>query len=97
VVEFIGPLGRGNGNFGKKVSNFWGLVLRPLSGYCVSRSDLKDLVIDCGYAPMAEIAHFGELSWTNFHVVDRIKPSELQNLVEFLETSPNADCHPRPR
>jgi len=26
VVEFIGPLGRGNGNFGKKVSNFWGMM-----------------------------------------------------------------------
>jgi GntR family transcriptional regulator/MocR family aminotransferase len=38
-----------------------GLVVRPLSAYCVSRHDLKGLVIGYGYAPLTEIAHFGPL------------------------------------
>jgi len=36
-----------------------GLVVRPLSAYCVNRSDLKGLVIGYGYAPLAEIERFG--------------------------------------
>jgi GntR family transcriptional regulator/MocR family aminotransferase len=32
-----------------------------LSAYCVSRHDLKGLVIGYGYAPLTEIAHFGPL------------------------------------
>jgi GntR family transcriptional regulator/MocR family aminotransferase len=38
-----------------------GLVVRPLSGYCLAREDLKGLVIGYGYAPLAEIAQFGPL------------------------------------
>ncbi len=38
-----------------------GLVVRPLSTYCIERRDLKGLVIGYGYAPLAEIAHFGPL------------------------------------
>ena len=38
-----------------------GLVVRPLSAYCVSRKDLKGLVIGYGYAPLAEIEHFGPI------------------------------------
>ena len=38
-----------------------GLVVRPLSAYCVSRQDIKGLVIGYGYAPLAEIEHFGPL------------------------------------
>lgn len=38
-----------------------GLVVRPLSGYCLTRQDLKGLVIGYGYAPLAEIAQFGPL------------------------------------
>ncbi len=38
-----------------------GLVVRPLSSYCLSRHDLKGLVIGYGYAPLAEIEHFGPL------------------------------------
>lgn len=36
-----------------------GLVVRPLSAYCLSRQDLRGLVIGYGYAPLAEIEHFG--------------------------------------
>jgi len=38
-----------------------GLLVRPLSKYCVSRQDLKGLVIGYGYAPLSAIAHFGPL------------------------------------
>jgi GntR family transcriptional regulator/MocR family aminotransferase len=38
-----------------------GLLVRPLSKYCVSRQDIKGLVIGYGYAPLAEIAHFGPI------------------------------------
>lgn len=38
-----------------------GLLVRPLSGYCISRRDIKGLVIGYGYAPLAEIEHFGPL------------------------------------
>jgi GntR family transcriptional regulator/MocR family aminotransferase len=38
-----------------------GLLVRPLSKYCVSRQDMKGLVIGYGYAPLAEIAHFGPI------------------------------------
>ena len=34
-------------------------MVRPLSAYCVSRQDIKGLVIGYGYAPLAEIRHFG--------------------------------------
>ncbi|TXT40670.1 MAG: GntR family transcriptional regulator / MocR family aminotransferase [Comamonadaceae bacterium] len=36
-----------------------GLMVRPLSSYCLSRRDLRGLVIGYGYAPLAEIEHFG--------------------------------------
>jgi GntR family transcriptional regulator/MocR family aminotransferase len=36
-----------------------GLVVRALSRYCMSRKDLKGLVIGYGYAPLAEIERFG--------------------------------------
>jgi GntR family transcriptional regulator/MocR family aminotransferase len=32
-----------------------------LSGYCLDRKDLKGLVIGYGYAPLAEIAHYGPM------------------------------------
>jgi len=36
-----------------------GLVVRPLSAYCLKRQDLKGLVIGYGYAPLAQIKRFG--------------------------------------
>jgi GntR family transcriptional regulator/MocR family aminotransferase len=36
-----------------------GLVVRPLSAYCVSRKDARGLVIGYGYAPLDEIKHWG--------------------------------------
>jgi len=38
-----------------------GLLVRPLSAYCLERSDMRGLVIGYGYAPLAEIEHFGPL------------------------------------
>jgi GntR family transcriptional regulator/MocR family aminotransferase len=38
-----------------------GLLVRPLSKYCITRRDLKGLVIGYGYAPLAEIERFGPL------------------------------------
>ena len=32
------------------------LTVRPLSAYCLARTDLRGLVIGCGYAPLAAIA-----------------------------------------
>ena len=36
-----------------------GMTVRPLSAYCVQRSDLRGLVIGYGYAPPADIRAFG--------------------------------------
>ncbi|MDD5479482.1 PLP-dependent aminotransferase family protein [Rhodoferax sp.] len=36
-----------------------GLVVRPLSAYCLQRQDLRGLVIGYGYAPLASIERFG--------------------------------------
>lgn len=36
-----------------------GLIVRPLSAYCIERSDAKGLVIGYGYAPLSEIKHYG--------------------------------------
>ncbi|MBK1683987.1 PLP-dependent aminotransferase family protein [Rhodoferax fermentans] len=36
-----------------------GLVVRPLSAYCLKRRDLRGLVIGYGYAPLAQIQRFG--------------------------------------
>ena len=36
-----------------------GLVVRPLSAYCLQRQDLKGLVIGYGYAPLTQIKRFG--------------------------------------
>ncbi len=38
-----------------------GLTARPLSAYCLARTDLTGLVIGYGYAPMAEIERCGPL------------------------------------
>ncbi len=38
-----------------------GLTVRPLSAYCLSRGDLRGLVIGYGYAPLADIARCGPL------------------------------------
>jgi GntR family transcriptional regulator/MocR family aminotransferase len=38
-----------------------GLTVRPLSAYCLSRTDARGLVIGYGYAPLANIAHFGPI------------------------------------
>ncbi|PIW08878.1 MAG: GntR family transcriptional regulator [Comamonadaceae bacterium CG17_big_fil_post_rev_8_21_14_2_50_60_13] len=38
-----------------------GLVVRPLSAYCLKRRDIRGLVIGYGYAPLAEIEHFGPI------------------------------------
>jgi GntR family transcriptional regulator/MocR family aminotransferase len=38
-----------------------GLVVRPLSAYCLNRKDAKGLVIGYGYAPLAEIQKYGPL------------------------------------
>ena len=38
-----------------------GLLVRPLSSYCINRTDLKGLVIGYGYAPLSEIARFGPI------------------------------------
>jgi GntR family transcriptional regulator/MocR family aminotransferase len=36
-----------------------GLTVRPLSAYCLARTDLKGLVIGYGYAPLADIQRSG--------------------------------------
>jgi GntR family transcriptional regulator/MocR family aminotransferase len=36
-----------------------GMVVRPLSGYCVERKDVKGLVIGYGYATLSEIERLG--------------------------------------
>jgi GntR family transcriptional regulator/MocR family aminotransferase len=36
-----------------------GMVVRPLSAYCLARSDAKGLVIGYGYATLQDIAHWG--------------------------------------
>ena len=36
-----------------------GLTVRALSAYCLDRTDAKGLVIGYGYAPLADIAHYG--------------------------------------
>jgi GntR family transcriptional regulator/MocR family aminotransferase len=36
-----------------------GLLVRPLSAYCLARTDLRGLIIGYGYAPQAAIAHYG--------------------------------------
>jgi GntR family transcriptional regulator/MocR family aminotransferase len=38
-----------------------GLMVRPLSAYCVSRRDIGGLVIGYGYAPLADTERFGPL------------------------------------
>ena len=38
-----------------------GLTVRALSGYCLQRKDARGIVIGYGYAPMAEIEHYGPL------------------------------------
>lgn len=38
-----------------------GLTVRALSGYCLSRTDAKGLVIGYGYAPLAEIQQHGPI------------------------------------
>ena len=38
-----------------------GLLVRPLSSYCLDRRDLKGLVIGYGYALLNEIAQFGPI------------------------------------
>jgi GntR family transcriptional regulator / MocR family aminotransferase len=38
-----------------------GLIVRPLSAYCLKRHDMRGLVIGYGYAPLAEIERFGPL------------------------------------
>ena len=38
-----------------------GLTVRPLSAYCLQRTDLRGLVIGYGYAPLDEIARCGPL------------------------------------
>ncbi len=36
-----------------------GMVVRPLSAYCLQRKDAKGLVIGYGYATLDDIAHWG--------------------------------------
>lgn len=36
-----------------------GLTVRPLSGYCLKQTGLRGLIIGYGYAPQADIEHFG--------------------------------------
>ena len=38
-----------------------GMTVRALSAYCLQRTDAKGLVIGYGYAPLADIAHYGPL------------------------------------
>lgn len=38
-----------------------GLIVRPLSAYCLTRDDLRGLVIGYGYAPLAEISRCGPM------------------------------------
>ncbi len=35
------------------------MMVRPLSAYCLQRSDARGLVIGYGYAPLADIERFG--------------------------------------
>jgi GntR family transcriptional regulator/MocR family aminotransferase len=38
-----------------------GLIVRPLSAYCLARTDARGLVIGYGYAPQADIERYGPL------------------------------------
>lgn len=38
-----------------------GMIVRPLSAYCLERKDIKGLVIGYGYAPLDDIARYGPL------------------------------------
>ena len=38
-----------------------GLTVRPLSAYCLQRTDLRGLVIGYGYAPLADIERCGPM------------------------------------
>lgn len=38
-----------------------GLTVRPLSAYCLHRTDVKGIVIGYGYAPLAEIKRYGPM------------------------------------
>lgn len=38
-----------------------GLTVRPLSAYCIRRTDLRGIVIGYGYAPLAEIQRYGPI------------------------------------
>jgi len=38
-----------------------GMIVRPLSAYCLGRKDAKGLVIGYGYAPLIDIARYGPL------------------------------------
>ncbi len=38
-----------------------GMTVRALSAYCLQRTDARGLVIGYGYAPLADIAHYGPL------------------------------------
>lgn len=38
-----------------------GLLVRPLSAYCLQRRDARGLVVGYGYAPLAEIERFGPM------------------------------------
>jgi len=37
------------------------MTVRALSAYCLQRTDARGLVIGYGYAPLADIAHYGPL------------------------------------
>lgn len=52
-----------------------GLTVRPLSNYCLKQTRLRGLIIGYGYAPLAEIEHFGP-------VLARAIASALSRLME---------------
>jgi GntR family transcriptional regulator/MocR family aminotransferase len=62
-----------------------GMTVRALSAYCLERTDARGLVIGYGYAPLADIAHYGPL-------LARIIHAELARLpcnpVELVKAGP---------
>ena len=55
-----------------------GMVVRPLSGYCLGRKDISGLVIGYGYAPLEEIARYGPIlaNAINRQLVRPLKPAK---------------------
>ena len=57
-ILLVGPTGCGKTFLAQTLAR-QGLTVRALSAYCLTRNDLRGLVIGYGYAPLTEIARCG--------------------------------------